>query len=708
MLVAGARGDPPLPGPPQAEPAAAVEPHPAPRLAGDRPDPGRDPSARSPGWPRRPRAWASRCCSSAAGCARPTARSASACCASSPAGRRRRGRGRRSADRAAAAARRGRAADRLGAAPRPAAPGRDRQAARAGARGDAAARRTSPPATFVEHDLDDDGRLVAGRSPAGDQPGGDRRRRCPQLHRAPPGGHGAGDAARRSHARARLAGRAGVPADHRRARPRRGARRARSSGSRSPPARRSRWTAAPRTWTGSRRCCGGSSSSRSAGGEINVVVAGINVGAQPYWNAEATMLMHTRGHPRHDARQRDGADRQAGARLLGRRVGRGQLRHRRLRAHHGPQRPGAVLGARPRRRVPHPAAPTTSTPTWRPASASRGARTTSDPARPRRRRRARTPHRVGPRARRRRLLRRDQPRPQEAVRHPLGDARGDRRDHPPLERWAGDARRRDRRRLGRPPRRLAGRADRHRVAPARRATGSSPRTAPSSGRRARCSRARRRRSPARSTRPAGAGPLVVLANLAGFDGSPESMREWQLEFGAEIGRAVVNFDGPIVFCVVSRYHGGAFVVFSQRLNENLEAVALEGAHASVIGGAPAAAVVFARDVEQAARTATRGSSRSTSGSSAAEGAGAPAPARRARGALGSRCSPRSAASSRRSSTRSTASSERVEMGSVSSHHPAGRAAAVPDRGGRARDAADQRRSATTRMTALGLAHALAR
>src|SRR2546423_9676717 len=32
-----------------------------------------------------------------------------------------------------------------------------------------------------------------------------------------------------------------------------------------------------------------------AGGEINVVVSGINVGAQPYWNAEATMLMHTRG-----------------------------------------------------------------------------------------------------------------------------------------------------------------------------------------------------------------------------------------------------------------------------------------------------------------------------------------------------------------------------------------------------------------------------
>lgn len=59
-------------------------------------------------------------------------------------------------------------------------------------------------------------------------------------------------------------------------------------------------------------------------------------------------------------------------------------------------------------------------------------------------------------------------------------------------------------------------------------------------------------------------PLVVLANLSGFDGSPDSMRALQLEYGAEIGRAVVNFDGPIVFVVVSRYHGGAFVVFSRR------------------------------------------------------------------------------------------------------------------------------------------------
>ncbi len=96
-------------------------------------------------------------------------------------------------------------------------------------------------------------------------------------------------------------------------------------------------------------------------------------------------------------------------------------------------------------------------------------------------------------------------------------------------------------------------------------------------------------------------PLVVLANLSGFDGSPESMRWWQLEYGAEIGRAVVNFRGPIVFCVVSRYHGGAFVVFSHTLNDNMEVAALEGTYASVIGGAPAAAVVFARDVDQRTR-----------------------------------------------------------------------------------------------------------
>ena len=100
----------------------------------------------------------------------------------------------------------------------------------------------------------------------------------------------------------------------------------------------------------------------------------------------------------------------------------------------------------------------------------------------------------------------------------------------------------------------------------------------------------------------GSRPLVMLANLAGFDGSPESMRRLQLEYGAEIARAVVNFDGPIVFCVISRFHGGAFVVFSRALNENLESSAIEGSYASVIGGAPAAAVVFTREVDHRTRT----------------------------------------------------------------------------------------------------------
>jgi len=52
--------------------------------------------------------------------------------------------------------------------------------------------------------------------------------------------------------------------------------------------------------------------------------------------------------------------------------------------------------------------------------------------------------------------------------------------------------------------------------------------------------------------------------------------------------------------ILSRYHGGAYVVFSKALNPQLTSVALEGSYASVIGGAPAAAVVFAEDVRKRA------------------------------------------------------------------------------------------------------------
>jgi acetyl/propionyl-CoA carboxylase alpha subunit/acetyl-CoA carboxylase carboxyltransferase component len=102
---------------------------------------------------------------------------------------------------------------------------------------------------------------------------------------------------------------------------------------------------------------------------------------------------------------------------------------------------------------------------------------------------------------------------------------------------------------------------------------------------------------ARALRAAsGNRPAVILANLSGFDGSPESLRKLQLEYGAEIARAVVNFDGPVLFVVVARYHGGAYVVFSRALNPQLRAMALSGSYASVIGGSAAAAVVFTRDV----------------------------------------------------------------------------------------------------------------
>jgi len=123
-------------------------------------------------------------------------------------------------------------------------------------------------------------------------------------------------------------------------------------------------------------------------------------------------------------------------------------------------------------------------------------------------------------------------------------------------------------------------------------------------------------------------PVVILANLSGFDGSPESMRRGVLEYGAEIARAIVRFAGKIVFSVVTRYHGGAYVVFSRELNESMKAVSLEGSYASVIGGPAAAAVVFARDVRKRAQ----GDPRVVAARAAVESAQSPAVrvARRAR------------------------------------------------------------------------------
>ena len=93
-------------------------------------------------------------------------------------------------------------------------------------------------------------------------------------------------------------------------------------------------------------------------------------------------------------------------------------------------------------------------------------------------------------------------------------------------------------------------------------------------------------------------PVIILANLSGFDGSPESLRQGQLEYGSEIAQAVQGFDAPIYFVIMSRYHGGAYVVFSKKLNHQLESIAITGSYASVIGGGPAASLIFKKDVNK--------------------------------------------------------------------------------------------------------------
>ena len=77
-----------------------------------------------------------------------------------------------------------------------------------------------------------------------------------------------------------------------------------------------------------------------------------------------------------------------------------------------------------------------------------------------------------------------------------------------------------------------------------------------------------------------------LANLSGFDGSPESMRGLQLEYGAEIGRAIVSFDGPIVIRRhLALYHGvpSSSSPGAQPADDRARD---RGSFASVIGGAP--------------------------------------------------------------------------------------------------------------------------
>jgi acetyl/propionyl-CoA carboxylase alpha subunit/acetyl-CoA carboxylase carboxyltransferase component len=332
------------------------------------------------------------------------------------------------------------------------------------------------------------------------------------------------------------------------------------------------------------------------GGEINIVVAGINVGAQPYWNAEATMLMHTKGIlvmtpdsamvltgkqsldfsggvSAEDNHGIGGYDRIMGPN--------GQAQYWApdlaaardvLMAHYehtyvvpGEQAPRRIATSDPITRdvssFPHTAAGSDFTTVGEIFSA------TANPDR-------------------------KKPFDIRTVMRALAD-----QDHPVLERWAGMA---DAEtavvqdvHLGGIPVCLLGIESK---SVTRR--GFPPTDGPDAYT-AGTFFPRSSKKAARAINVAsGNRPLVVLANLSGFDGSPESMRKLQLEYGAEIGRAIVNFRGPIVFVVISRYHGGAFVVFSKRLNPNMTVLALEGSFASVLGGAPAAAVVFTADVNR--------------------------------------------------------------------------------------------------------------
>ena len=334
-----------------------------------------------------------------------------------------------------------------------------------------------------------------------------------------------------------------------------------------------------------------------AGGEINVVVTGINVGGQPYWNAESTMLMHTRGilvmtpastmvltgKQALDFSGAVSADDNFGIGGYDRVMGpNGQAQYwaptfqdacQVLMQHY--EYTYVVPGERfPRRRSSGD--PTTRDVRAAPHAPVAGSSFTTvgdifDPAR--------NPERK-------------QPFDMRSVMRAVTDA-----DCEPLERWrhwqgsdtsiVWDAR------IGGVAVCLLG-LESHTVP----RTGFVPSYGPPAWTSGTLFPQSSRKTARAINAASGNRPLVVLANLSGFDGSPESMRSWQLEYGAEIGRAVTNFRGPIVFVVVSRYHGGAFVVFSGALNESMEIAALEGSYCSVIGGAPAAATVFVREVAQ--------------------------------------------------------------------------------------------------------------
>ena len=235
------------------------------------------------------------------------------------------------------------------------------------------------------------------------------------------------------------------------------------------------------------------------------MVTGINVGAQPYWNAEATMLMHTRGIL---VMTPDSAMVLTGKQALDYSGGVSAEDNFGIGGYErimGPNGQAQYWAPDLARRLPGAARRTTSTPTWRPASASRAA--LRPPTRSSATCAARPTRAPGSDLREVGEIFSDETNPGRKkpfdIRSVMRAAVD--RDHPPLERWAGwreaegavvwDAH------LGGWPISRA----RHRVPARCRATGALPADGPEQWTSGTLFPRRRRRSPVRSTPPAAAG-----------------------------------------------------------------------------------------------------------------------------------------------------------------------------------------------------------
>ena len=404
------------------------------------------------------------------------------------------------------------------------------------------------------------------------------------------------------------------------------------------------------------------------------------------------MLHAHQGHPDHDSGERDGADRQDVAGLLRRRVRGGQLRHRRVRPGDGPERRGAVLGAEPDRSGGDPVRPLR--PRLRRAGGTVPAtRADVGPARPRRSRTSRTCTRT---ARSPRSARSSRRRPTRTARsrstsgtviNAVVDS-----DHETLERWAGmadadtsvvvDAH------LGGYPVSIIGIESRpipRRGYPAGgRARTSSPR--------ARCSRGRARRPLGRSTPPRATGRWWCWRTCPGSTAPRSRCGTSSWSTAPRSAERSSTSDGPIIFCRglplprrrvrgvlrrAQRQHGGGRGRGLVRVGHRRRAGRGRRVHPG-------------REHPHRQRPADQGAGGADRGG-------------RRRGAARASCGSSSPICGRRSASEKLGEvanefeqihniERALEVGSVHTIIPAVAAAAVPDRGRRARNGADGRRA----------------